>query len=128
MSGEPGNTHLHHNLVVWQKAMDLVDRIYDLAAKFPPEEAYGLRSQLTRAAVSVPANIAEGQARTTPKDFANFLTIAKSSLMETDTLVRVALRRKYVREDVASDALLSIVEVSKMIVALRNKVRPERKG
>lgn len=102
--------------------------IYDIAMKFPPEEAYGLRSQLTRAAVSVPANIAEGQARATRKDFANFLTIAKSSLMETDTLLRVALRRSYVSEDAAVKALQSIVEVSKMIIALRNKIHPQRKG
>ena len=100
--------------------------IYDVAALFPAEETYGLRSQITRAAVSVPANIAEGQARSTAKDFANFLSMARSSLMETDTLLRVAVRRRYVTEASASNALFLIVEVSKMIVALRNKVRPER--
>ena len=112
----------HRDLLVWQKAMGLVDRLYDLAEGFPAKEAYGLTSQLTRAAVSVPANIAEGQARSTARDFANFLAIARGSLMETETLLMVAVRRGYVTEAAASDSLSEITEVSKMLTALRNRI------
>ena len=82
----------HRDLLVWQKAMDLVDRVYDLAEGFPVREGFGLTSQITRAVVSVPSNIAEGQARSTSRDFANFLAIARGSLMETETLLTVAVR------------------------------------
>jgi len=117
----------HRYLIVWQKAMDLVDRVYDLAESFPANEGYGLTSQITRAVVSVPANIAEGQARSTAKDFANFLAIARGSLMETETLLMVALRRGYVTEAAASDTLSGITEVSKMLTSLRHRIAA-RKG
>ena len=68
----------HRGLVVWQKAMDLAVEIYRLTAKFPASENYRLVSQITRAVASVPANIAEGNARGTRKDYANFLAIAIS--------------------------------------------------
>jgi len=117
----------HRDLLVWQKAMDLVDRVYDLAESFPANEGYGLTSQITRAAVSVPANIAEGQARSTAKDFANFLAIARGSLMETETLLTVAVRRGYVPEPDAGPAYSLITEVSKMLTSLRNRIAA-RKG
>src|SRR2546422_6495438 len=90
MTGTAGTVHpivrSHRDLIVWQKAMDMVDAVYDLTEAFPRKERYALIPQLTRAAVSVPANIAEGQARVTPRDFANFLVVARSSLMETETM------------------------------------------
>src|SRR3990172_11054278 len=107
--------------------MGLVDRVYDLAESFPANEGYGVTSQITRAVVSVPANIAEGQARSTARDFANFLSIARGSLMETETLLMVALRRGYVTEAAASHALSAITEVSKMLTSLRNRIAA-RKG
>ncbi len=73
----------HRDLVVWQKAMDLVVDVYKLADHFPRPELCRLTSQITRAAASVPANIAEGNARATTKEYAHFLSIAKGSLMET---------------------------------------------
>lgn len=102
----------HRDLIVWQKAMALADEVYDLAAGFPARESYGLASQMTRAIVSVPANIAEGQARSTAKDFANFLAIARGSLMETETLLTVAVRRGYVPEPAAGSTYSLITEVS----------------
>ncbi len=98
------------DLVVWQKAMDLVDMVYVLSRKFPTQEGYGLTGQLTRAAVSVPANIAEGQARSTRRDFAHFLTVAKGSLNETQTLLLVAVRQKYVDASEASGPLALLDE------------------
>ena len=112
----------HRDLLVWQKAMDLVDLIYEVAERLPPSENYGLATQITRAAVSVPANIAEGQARSTAKDFANFLSIAKGSLMEAETLLTVAVRRSYITETAASVAFAQITEISKMLTSLRSRI------
>lgn len=122
MIGVSERVRSHRDLVVWQKAMDLVDAIYRRMADLPQRETYGLWSQLTRAAVSVPANIAEGRARSTAKDFANFLSIARSSLMELDTLVTVAKRQQYI--DGATEAQLpnQIEEVSKMLSGLRRRI------
>ncbi len=102
--------------------MDLVDLMYEVAEGLPPSENYGLAAQMTRAAVSVPANIAEGQARSTSRDFANFLAIAKGSLMETETLLMIAVRRSYVSETAASVAFAQITEVSKMLTSLRSRI------
>ncbi|MBI2914047.1 MAG: four helix bundle protein [Chloroflexi bacterium] len=102
--------------------MDLVDIVYDLAACFPTSENYRLAAQITRAVVSVPSNIAEGQARSTSKEFANFLAIAKGSLMETETLLLVATRRGYVTDIAASPALTLTTEISKMLTALRSQI------
>ncbi len=82
----------HRNLTAWQKAMDLVVAIYNATHNFPKEEIYGLTSQLRRAAVSVPSNIAEGAADRTTQQFSNFLSNAIGSLNEIDTQLEVALR------------------------------------
>jgi len=86
----------HRDLIVWQKAMDLAEVVYGLAAKFPHSETYRLGSQTTRAVASVPANIAEGNARGTKRDYANFLSVAKGSLMEAETFLMLAVRLKYI--------------------------------
>src|ERR687897_184648 len=83
MSGE---VH-YRELIVWRKAITAAVEVYRLAPRLPREETYGMRSQLTRAAVSVPANIAEGWARESPKEKAQFLSIAQGPLAETDTLL-----------------------------------------
>ncbi len=112
----------YRDLVVWQKAMDLVDLVYELSSDFPRFEDFGLRSQLTRSAVSVPANIAEGQGRATRKDFANFLIIARSSVLELETLLLVALRRAYISPASADRAASLADEVNRMIVKLRQNI------
>ena len=92
----------HRDLIVWQKSMDMVVNIYQLASAFPNTEIYRLTSQITRAAASVPANIAEGHARgTTKNDFAHFLSIAKGSLMETETFLMLAVRLNYLTSEQA---------------------------
>lgn len=119
----------HRDLVVWQKAMDLVVAVYDLTGEFPATEQFRLTAQATRAVVSVPANIAEGHARSTARDYANFLSIAKGSLMETETLLMVAIRLKYLSESQCRSTLALITEISKMLTALRNRLgeRPTRR-
>jgi four helix bundle protein len=119
---------LHRDLKVWQKAMDLAVEIYRLAARFPQSETYRLVAQVTRAAASVPANIAEGHARATRKDFANFVAIAKGSLMETETFLMLAVRLSYLTEGEASVALGLITENSKMLTALRNRLKEADKS
>lgn len=103
MSSEQGAVRSkkpHRNLTAWQKAMDLVVAIYSATKNFPKEEIYGLTSQLRRAAVSVPSNIAEGAADRTKQQFSNFLSNAIGSLNEIDTQFDVAFRLGYITEDV----------------------------
>jgi len=109
----------HRDLVVWQKAMELVVCVYRLSRSFPKEEVYGLTSQLRRAVVSVPANIAEGHCRTTAKDYASFLAIARGSVMEAETLLLIAVRLGYATEAACSEALSMCQQISKMLTSLR---------
>ena len=75
----------YRELMVWQKAIELVEAVYTATGSFPPQEVYGLTSQLRRAAVSVPSNIAEGQGRRSTAEFAHHLSIAYGSLCEIET-------------------------------------------
>ena len=118
----------YRDLIVWQKSMDLVDVVYRLADEFPPIEAYALRSQITRAAVSVTTNIAEGQPRSTIRDFAHFLTMAHGSLTETETLLEIAQRRGYITPKDANVAFTLTEEIGKMLIALRNRIGWRRKS
>ncbi|HEX5499444.1 MAG TPA: four helix bundle protein, partial [Thermomicrobiales bacterium] len=77
------------NLLVWQRAMDLVDVVYDATATWPRDELFGLVSQARRAAVSVPSNIAEGRGRIGPAEYVHHLSIAHGSLCEIETLLRI---------------------------------------
>lgn len=83
------------DLIAWQKAMDFVHRVYALTSGFPGDERFGLTSQLRRAAVSIPSNIAEGEGRETPGDFIRFLAIAHGSLREVETQLRISQRLGY---------------------------------
>src|SRR6476659_1156091 len=91
----------YQDLVAWQKAMDLVELVYGATRGFPREEVYGLTSQVRRAAVSVPSNIAEGQGRASTKEFLHHLSIARGSLFEVETQVLVAQRLGYLPPDTA---------------------------
>jgi four helix bundle protein len=86
----------YQELVVWQRAMDLVEDVYRLSKQFPREELYALTSQIRRAVVSVPSNIAEGQGRRTTLDFLRHLSIAYGSLREVETQILIAQRLKYI--------------------------------
>ena len=97
----------HHDLRVWQEAMELVSRIYSATNAFPADERFGLTSQVRRASVSVPSNIAEGAARGSRKEFIHFLTIARGSLSELDTQLRIARNLGFATD---IDSLLADVE------------------
>ena len=118
-----GKVASHRDLIVWQKAMDLAVLCYELVEVFPKAEQYRMVSQLTRAAASVPANIAEGHARSSTREYLHFLSIAKGSLMEMETFIMLATRLKYLSSADAEPALGLISEISKMLTAIRGKLR-----
>ena len=99
--------------------MTLARQTYRLSECFPPDERFGLTAQIRRAAVSVPANIAEGNARGSAREYAHFLSVSKGSLMETETLLLLALHLELISEPDAVPTLQLITELSKMITALR---------
>jgi four helix bundle protein len=101
--------------------MDLTVHVYRLTREFPKDETYRLTSQVTRSAASVPANIAEGHARSTAREFAYFLAVAKGSLMETETYLMLAERLGYIPAEAAASALDEVGEISKMITRLRSR-------
>ena len=112
----------HRDLLVWQKAMDLAVCVYELSRKFPSSEIYRLVAQMTRSVASVPANIAEGHARPTSRDYSHFLGIAKGSLMETETFVMLSVRLGYASQVEAQPVLALITEISKMLTILRSRL------
>ena len=104
----------YRELIVWQKAMDLAVLVYRVTAGFPKEEIYGLRSQMRRAAVSIPSNIAEGQGRRTTDDFLRFLSVANGSLRELETQTLIAKRLTYISEEECSEILDLAAEVGRL--------------
>jgi four helix bundle protein len=112
----------YKDLIVWQKAMDLASEVHLLSRTFPREEIYGLTSQLRRAAISVPSNIAEGQARHSKLEFLNFLSIAQGSLAEAETQMLLAQRFHYATPTTAAKAVSPATEVSKILRSLRAKL------
>lgn len=112
----------YQDLLVWQKGMSLAEQVYQIAKSLPSDERYRLTSQLLRAAVSVPANIAEGRGRGTRRDFANFVSIARGSLAETETLLLLASRTGLLPPDSVRPLLKQADELSRMLLALRRKL------
>ena len=108
----------YQDLIVWQRSMDFVELVYQATKAFPKEELYGLTSQLRRAAVSIPSNIAEGQGRTSPKEFIHFLSIAHGSLREAETQIMIAQRLGYIQPDQVTPMLNLASEIGKMINGL----------
>ena len=113
----------YQNLLVWQKAMDLTADIYKLVKKLPKEEIYALSSQMRRAVVSIPSNIAEGRDRNTNKEFVHFLTIARGSKAELETQLLVCVRVGYLSENEIAETMNLLIEVGKMLTSLINKLR-----
>ncbi len=113
----------YRELIVWQKSMDLVELLYRHTKSFPKEELYGLTAQMRRAAVSIPSNIADGQARQTTRDFIRFLSIARGSLKELETQVIICHRLAYIDEAQESELVAATEEVSRLISGLTNSLR-----
>ena len=111
----------YQNLVVWQKADELAQVVYEATKNMPKEEMFGLTSQLRRAALSVPLNIIEGYARRSHKTFANFLAISYGSLMETKYLVEFAGKLRYISEHEKNQLMEKINEVGGLIWQFRQR-------
>jgi four helix bundle protein len=113
----------YRELMVWQKAMDLVEAVYRLTGAFPKEELYGLTSQMRRAAVSIPSNIAEGHGQGTDNHFARYLSISQGSLKELETQVLIAQRLGYVDQNTVQPVLGHCDEIGKMITGLQKTLK-----
>ena len=113
----------YRELIVWQKAMDLVELLYGRTRSFPKEELYGLTAQMRRAAVSIPSNIAEGQARRTTRDFIHFLSIARGSLKELETQIIISQRLGYIDATQQSELVAATEEISRLISGLSKSLK-----
>ncbi len=114
------------DLKVWQRSHALVLRLYQLTSELPAEERFGLVTQLRRAAVSVPTNIAEGSERQGSQDYARFLNIAEGSLVEIEYLVMLCRDRGYLAVDAVNEPLGEIKEIARMLHFLRKEVERGR--
>ena len=112
----------HHKLEAWNQAVELVTEIYRRTDSFPKEERYGLTSQIRRAAVSIPANIAEGAARFSSKEFARFLSNAQGSASELETELLIARRLGYLDETNFSHLSSQLERISRLITGLSKHV------
>ncbi|MDR3449114.1 MAG: four helix bundle protein [Alphaproteobacteria bacterium] len=108
----------HKNLVAWHKSMALVTEIYSLTKKFPKEETYGLTSQIRRAAVSIPSNLAEGHAMKSTVHYLKFIYIARGSLAEVETQLTIAGNLSYIAETELNPMLMKADELGKMLSKL----------
>ena len=111
----------HHELRAWQEAMSLVKDIYQITSSFPNEEIYALTSQMRRAAVSIPSNIAEGAARTGYKEFLQFLSISRGSLSELETQLIIAKELGYMHA--SEDIMLKIDSLFGLLGGLMRSLR-----
>ena len=107
---------------IWTDGMELVDNVYTFVEAFPNTEKYGLSSQITRSAVSIPSNIAEGASRNSEKDFARFLEIALGSAFELETQLIIASKRKYISEGSLEEIVKKLSSLQKRIYGLRRKI------
>ena len=115
----------YRDLIAWQKGIDLVTEVYRLTQAFPREELYGLSNQLRRAAVSVPSNIAEGQARSSPKEFHHFLATARGSLVEIETQIIIAEKLKYLQPDASHSILERTAELGRILNGVIASIKPK---
>lgn len=123
--GEKINSY--KDLIVWQKSIALVTSIYELSKTFPSEEKFGVVSQLNRAAVSIPSNIAEGWGRESSKNYLQFLKIARGSVMETETLLVISKNLNFINDTQFSSITNEVEEVSKILQGLINSIQQKIK-
>jgi four helix bundle protein len=114
----------YQDLIVWQKSMEVVERVYRMTKVFPVEERYGLSNQIRRAAVSIPSNIAEGHSRQSNAEYRNFISIAQGSRAEVETQTLIAVRLGYVTGPQVETILSLLIELSKMLSTLQRKLDP----
>ncbi|MEQ1705683.1 MAG: four helix bundle protein [Rickettsiales bacterium] len=118
----------YKDLDVWKKSMALTNLIYDITADFPKSELYGLASQMRRAAVSIPSNIAEGSSRGGTSEYIHFLTIARGSLSEIDTQSLISRDRNYITNEKYQEIEVLLNDIGKMINRLLQALRKRKEN
>jgi len=113
----------HRDLLVWQKGMDLVVAVHRITQKLPSNEQFGLISQLRRAAISIPSNIAEGYGRQSSGNYRQFLSVSRGSLLELETQIEICVRLKFLTQADTASILADITELSKMLTSLISKLK-----
>jgi four helix bundle protein len=121
-------TKNYQDLIAWNRAMDLVETVYRESADMPTDERFGLTAQMRRAAVSVPANIAEGQGRRTRGEFLNHLSVAHGSVRELETHAMIAGRLQFLDERAVSKILEGASEVGRLVSALGSALGRDAPG
>ena len=114
--------HNYKNLHIWKESIKLAQKIYELTSTFPANEKYGIVSQMTRAAVSIPSNIAEGSGRSTPKEFANFLSIALGSLFELHTQIVICEQIGYFETETVKQLEIQTYSLQQQISAFKQRI------
>jgi len=113
----------YRDLIVWNKAMELVMEVYTLTNQYPREELYGLTAQVRKAVVSIPSNIAEGFGRASPGDFSRFLTIATASLFEVQTQLEIGYRLAFCTEESFRSVFDKSREVERLLTRLTQRLK-----
>jgi len=108
----------HKNLDVWKKSMDLVTQVYSLTKTFPKEELYGLSSQMRRAAISIPSNLAEGRSKRTTRDYIRVANMSYGSASELETQLIIAKNLGFAAEDQLNAVINELTEIGKMLYGL----------
>ena len=114
--------HNYKNLHIWQEGINLARKIYEVTGNFPANEKYGIVSQMTRAAVSIPSNIAEGAGRNSNKDFANFLCIAIGSIFELHTQIAICEQIGYINEETTKQLEQQIYTLQQQITTYKQRI------
>ena len=114
--------HNYKNLHIWQEGINLARKIYEVTGNFPANEKYGIVSQMTRAAVSIPSNIAEGAGRNSNKDFANFLSIAIGSIFELHTQIAICEQIGYINEETTKQLEQQIYTLQQQITTYKQRI------
>jgi four helix bundle protein len=115
--------HNFRQLQIWKEGMEMAKQVYLLLAKFPSSEKFGMISQISRCAVSVPSNIAEGSSRSSDKEFAHFLSIALGSLFELETQLLLAIELEIISKNEIEPIIESVIQLEKKISAFKKTLK-----
>lgn len=115
--------HNFRKMEIWKEGMEITKHVYQLLEKFPSSEKFGLISQMSRCAVSVPSNIAEGSSRSSDKDFARFLSITLGSLFELETQLLLSTELEIVNKNELGPIIENIIQLQKKVAAFRNTLK-----
>ena len=113
----------YRDLIIWQRAMEVVVEVYKYVGKLPKMEVYGLSDQMRRAAVSIPSNIAEGHDRYSTKEYIQYLSIARCSKAELETQLLLCVQLGYLNDEDIRPAMQKLEEIGRMIIAISRKLK-----